>query len=285
MTPPPIHPFLSPGFLLFPFQSQTLTPEMLACLGLQNDKERIFTACENLYDLVYIYVSSTNTIFKILNHYLGTEFPILVVKENFSIKENLQLLINALKEMTATMGYDNDGCIDPSFYSRMTQSMDTLQDNVAPKQGHYKNYRFAVRSMVYIYVGMSLQTDNFPDTVEAAVHQLLSSPALSLHVSELLLGYADIAKMLQQNEPPTTTASGSASGETSQQLRFRSLPSSSLIFIRTLLRGQRTIKKSLKTAAYYLEEACRVLRPPCEAFHSLARRLDSCIPEIVKHMY
>lgn len=254
---------------------------MLACLGLQSDKGRIFTACENLYDLVFICVSSTNTIFKILNHYLGTELPILAVKENFSIKENLQLLINALKEMKATMGYDEDGNVDPSFYSRMARS---LEDNVAPVQGHYKNYRLSVRTLLYVFVGISLQTDNFPNTVEAAVHQLLSSPALSLHVSELLLDYADIAKMLQQNEPPSTTASDSSSGETSQQLRLRSLPSSSLIFIRTLLRGQRTIKKSVKTAADYLEEACRVLKPPCDAFHSFVRMLDSSIPAIAENL-
>ncbi|XP_005012204.2 uncharacterized protein C12orf60 homolog [Anas platyrhynchos] len=257
---------------------------MLACLGLQSDKERIVKACENLYGLVYIYVSSTNTIFEILNHYLGTELPILAVKENFSIKENLQLLISALKDMKATMGYDENGSVSPSFYSRIAEPFNTLQENVATVKGLYNNYKGVVGSMVCAFVGVMLQRDNFPETVEAAVHQLLSSPALSLHVSELLLDYADIAKMLQQNEPPTTTASGSASGETSQQLRFRSLPSSSLIFIRTLLRGQRTIKKSLKTAAEYLEEACRVLRPPCEAFHTFVKILDSCIPAIAENL-
>lgn len=259
---------------------------MLARLGFKSDKERIIKACENLYDLVYIYVSSTNAIFKILNQYLGTEFPILAVKENFSIKENLRLLISALKEMQATMGYDTDeeGSISRSFYARIAGPINTLQDNVATVKGLYENYKGVVGSIVGALVGVMLKKDNFPDTVEAAVHQLLSSPALSLHVSELLLDYADIAKMLQQNEPPSTTASGSSSGETSQQLRLRSLPSSSFLFIRTLLQGHRTIKKSLKTAADYLEEAFRVLRPPCEAFQLFVKMLESCIPAIAEKL-
>ncbi|KFV01902.1 hypothetical protein N339_10179, partial [Pterocles gutturalis] len=76
---------------------------MLARLGFQGDKERLLRACQNLYDLVYIYVSSTNTVFRLLNTHLGTNFPILSVKENFSVKENLQLLVSALKEMQARM--------------------------------------------------------------------------------------------------------------------------------------------------------------------------------------
>ncbi|KFV95339.1 hypothetical protein N326_03770, partial [Eurypyga helias] len=76
---------------------------MLARLGFKSDKERLVKACQDLHDLVYMYVSSINTIFRLLNAHLGTNFPIMSVKENFSIKENLQLLVSALKEMQAAM--------------------------------------------------------------------------------------------------------------------------------------------------------------------------------------
>ncbi|KFP97194.1 hypothetical protein N330_12434, partial [Leptosomus discolor] len=76
---------------------------MLACLGFKSDKERLVRTCQNLHDLVYIYVSSINKIYRLLNTHLGTNFPIIPVKENLSIKENLQLLVSALKEMQATM--------------------------------------------------------------------------------------------------------------------------------------------------------------------------------------
>ncbi|KFQ89738.1 hypothetical protein N337_09159, partial [Phoenicopterus ruber ruber] len=95
---------------------------MLARLGFKSDKERLVRACQNLHDLVYIYVSSTNTIFRLLNAHLGTKFPIMSVKENFSIKENLQLLVSALKEMQATMqtkDKDVQESISHSLYAKI----------------------------------------------------------------------------------------------------------------------------------------------------------------------
>ncbi|KFP23748.1 hypothetical protein N325_01056, partial [Colius striatus] len=76
---------------------------MLACLGFKSDKERLVMACQNLHDLVYIYVSSANKIFRLLNAQLGTNFPIMSVKENLSIKDNLQLLVSALKEVQTSI--------------------------------------------------------------------------------------------------------------------------------------------------------------------------------------
>ncbi|KFZ52974.1 Single-pass membrane and coiled-coil domain-containing protein 3, partial [Podiceps cristatus] len=96
---------------------------MLARLGFKSDKERLVRACQNLYDLVYIYVSSTNTIFRLLNAHLGTKLPIMSVKENFSIKENLQLLVSALKEMQATMqteDKDVQESISHSLYAKIS---------------------------------------------------------------------------------------------------------------------------------------------------------------------
>ncbi|KFV82694.1 hypothetical protein N308_05182, partial [Struthio camelus australis] len=95
---------------------------MLSRLGFESDKERLLRASQDLYDLVYIYVSSTNTIFRLLNEHLGTNFPIISVKENFSIKENLQLLVDALKEMQAiveTKDKDVQEKISHSLYAKI----------------------------------------------------------------------------------------------------------------------------------------------------------------------
>ncbi|KFV03064.1 hypothetical protein N340_08800, partial [Tauraco erythrolophus] len=48
---------------------------VLARLGFKSDKERLVTACQNLHDLMFIRVSSTNTIFRLLNAHLVTNFP------------------------------------------------------------------------------------------------------------------------------------------------------------------------------------------------------------------
>ncbi|XP_074945834.1 uncharacterized protein C12orf60 homolog [Phalacrocorax aristotelis] len=258
---------------------------MLARLGFKSDKERLVSACQNLHDLVYIYVSSTNTIFRLLNKHLGTNFPIMSVKENFSIKENLQLLVSALKEMQATMEQqdkDVQESISHSLYAKIARPITSLQEKITAVKELYENYKGVVESIMGVLVAVMLKHDNFLDTIESAIHQLLSSPALSLQVSELLMDYADIVKMLQQNETPSTTEGSSSSSGTSQQLRLRSLSSSSplLVFLQAILRGHQSIKKSLKIAADYLEEAFRVLKPPCEGFQTFVKMVEACIPAI-----
>ncbi|KGL76058.1 hypothetical protein N309_01412, partial [Tinamus guttatus] len=94
---------------------------MLARLGFESDRQRLLRASQDLHDLVYMYISSANTIFQILNEHLGTNLPIISVKENFSIKENLQLLVNYLKEMQViveTKDKDVQEKISNSLYAK-----------------------------------------------------------------------------------------------------------------------------------------------------------------------
>ncbi|PKU36226.1 protein c12orf60 [Limosa lapponica baueri] len=263
-------------------QESDSTPEMLARLGLKSDKDRLIEACENLHDLVYIYVSSTNTIFRLLQVHHGTNFPIMPVKEHFSIKENLQLVVSALKEMQATVetkDKDLQGSISHSLYAKIADPTTSLQDKIAAVKEVYENYKEVVESITGTLIAVMLKHGNLPDTVESAVHQLLSSPALSLQVSELLVEYADILKILQQYETPSTTEGSSSLSETSQQLRLHSPPSptSLFVFLQTILQGHRSIKKSQKIAADYLEEAFRVLKPPCEGFQTFVKTVEACI--------
>jgi len=86
------------------------------------------------------------------------------------------------------------------------------------------------------------------------------------------------------NETPSTTEESSSSSGTSQQLRLHSLPSSSsfLAFLQAIFRGHRSIKKSLKIAADYLEEAFRVLKPPCEGFQAFVKMVEACVSAITE---
>ncbi|XP_010117554.1 PREDICTED: uncharacterized protein LOC104478797 [Chlamydotis macqueenii] len=255
---------------------------MLARLGFKSDKDRLVTACQNLHDLVYIYVSSTNKIFRLLNAHLGTNFPIMSVKENFSIKENLQLLVSALKEMQAIMetkDRDVQEIIRHSLHAKIAGPITSLQEKITAVKELSENYKGVVKNIMGALVAVLLKHDNCPGTVESAIHQLISSPALSLQVSELLMDYADIMKILQQNETPSTTEDSSSSSETSQQLSLLS-SSSLLFFLQAILGGYRPANKSLKIAADYLEEAFRVLKPPCEGLQTFVKMVEACIPAI-----
>ncbi|KAM6321184.1 uncharacterized protein C12orf60 homolog [Aegotheles albertisi] len=257
---------------------------MLARLGFKSDKERLVRAGENLHDLVYIYVSSTNKTFRHLNAHLGTNFPIMSVKEDFSIKENLQLLVSALKEVQATIetkDKDVQESISQSLSAEIAGPITSLQDKITAVKELYENYKGVVESITGLLIAVMLKHDNFPDTIESAIHQLLSSPALSLQVSELLMDYTDIAKMLQQNETSNTAEGSPSSSGTSQQLRLRSLSSSSILaFLQAVPQGHRSVKKPLKLAADYLEEAFRVLKPPCERFQNFVKMVELSVPVI-----
>ncbi|XP_025931903.1 uncharacterized protein LOC112971068 [Apteryx rowi] len=200
---------------------------MLSRLGFESEKERLLRASQDLYDLVCMYISSTNTIFRILNEHLGTNFPIISVKENFSVKENLQLLVNALKEMQViveTKDKDVQEKISHSLYAKIAGPITSLQDKVATVKDLYENYKGVLESIMGALIAVTLKHGKLPDTVESAIHQLLNSPALCLQVSEILMDYADIAEILPQIEALSTTKGSSSSRDTPEKVQHHLVP-------------------------------------------------------------
>lgn len=253
---------------------------MSAFLNFKSDKKRLFRACHNLHDLVYFYVSSTNKIFRLLNAHLGTNFPIMSVKEHFSIKENLQLLVSALKEMQATVETKGKGVqesISHGLRAKMASPTTSLEDKIAAAKELCESYSGAPESIMGVLVAVMLKHDNFPSTIESAIHQLSSSSALSLQVSELVMDCAHTVDTL------CNTEDSSFSNEMSQQLELHSPPSSSsfLVFLRAIcvLQENRSIQKSLKTAADYLEEASSVLKSSYEEFQAFVKKVEDCVQQ------
>lgn len=260
---------------------------MSAFLGFKSDEERVLKVCHNLHDLVYFYISSTNKIFRLLNERLGTNFPIMSVKEHFSIEENLQLLVSALKEMQATVeakGRDVQESISNGLHAKMASPTTSLQDKIAAVKELCENYSKAPDSIMGVLIAVMLKQDNIPNTIESAIRQLSSSSALSLQVSELVMDDAHIVKVLQQNKTLCNTEDSSFLNETSQHLGVNSpLPSSSfLVFLQAIcvLQGHRCTQKSLKTAADYLEEVFRVLKSSYEEFQTFVKKVEDCVPAI-----
>ncbi|CAM4465354.1 unnamed protein product [Lepidochelys olivacea] len=242
---------------------------MLSIFGAERDKQRVLAASQTLYDFIYIYVSSTNTIFRILNQHLGTSFPIITVRENLSIKENLQLLISSLKEMQAVVEMkdkDVQQSISHRLYAKMVGPITSLQEKITVVKDLYENYKGILGSIGGPVAAVLLKHSNLPETVESAVHHLMTSPALSLQVADLLMSHNEIVKIL-----PTVTEN-SPSGSRIQESRHRG-PSTAFSFsnfLQAVLWGKASTN-TLKIAADYLEEAVRVLRPSCESFQCIVK--------------
>lgn len=248
---------------------------MLSIFGTERDKQRVLAASQTLYDFIYIYVSSTNTIFRILNQNLGTSLPIITVRENLSIKENLQLLISTLKEMQAVVEMkdkDVQQSISHHLYTKIAGPITSLQEKITVVKDLYENYKGILGSIGGPVAAVLLKHGNLPETVESAIHHLVTSPALSLRVADLLVSHDEIAKIL-----PTFTEN-SPSGSKTQEARPRS-PSTAFSFsnfLQTVLWGQ-TSTSPMKIAADYLEEAVRVLRPSCESFQCIVKLAEAYI--------
>uniref|UniRef100_A0A8C8SWC6 Uncharacterized protein n=1 Tax=Pelusios castaneus TaxID=367368 RepID=A0A8C8SWC6_9SAUR len=239
------------------------------------DKQRVLAASQTLYDFIYIYVSSTNTIFRILNQHLGTSFPIITVRENLSIKDNLQLLISALKEMQAVVEMkdkDVQQNLSHHLYTKIAGPISSLREKITIVKDLYENYKGVLGGIAGPVAAVLLKHGNLPEIVESAIRHLVASPALSLQVADLLMSQKEIAKIL-----PTLTENA-PSGSMTQEARSRS-PSTTFSFsnfMQTLFWGQ-TSTSPMKIAANYLEEAVRVLRPSCEAFQCIVKLAEAYI--------
>lgn len=248
---------------------------MLSFLGSETDEERLIKASQTLYDYVYLYVSSTNTIFRILNQHLGTHFPIISVTESLSLKENLQLLVSSLKEMQTvveTEAKDVKHHIGQQLYAKIAGPITSLQEKIAVVKDLYENYKGVLGGICGPFIAVLLKHGNLSDSIESAIHQLVTSPALSLQVADLI-NHNDLTKIL-----PTTDNGSIPSRSTAQQTGPLN-PSTSFSlpgFIQAILQGQ-TTKNSLKIAADYLEEAVRVLKPSCELFQCIVKLVEVCI--------
>ncbi|XP_074858597.1 uncharacterized protein C12orf60 homolog [Carettochelys insculpta] len=242
---------------------------MLSLFGAERDKQRVLTASQTLYDFIYIYVSSTNTIFRILNQHLGTNFPIITVRENLSIKENLQLLISTLKEMQVVVEMKDkvvQNSISQCLYAKLAGPITSLQEKLTVVKDLYENYKGVLGSIIGPIAAVLLKHGNLPESVESAIRHLATSPALSLRVADLLMSHDEIAKILP------ITPENSPSGSRTEEARPHRISTafSFASFLQHVLWGQASTN-ILKIAADYLEEAVRVLRPSCESFQCIVK--------------
>ncbi|KAL8221771.1 UNVERIFIED_CONTAM: hypothetical protein K2H54_074470 [Gekko kuhli] len=255
--------------------------EMLSMFGAEKDKKKLCDASRALYDCVYIFVSSTNTMFRMLNQYLGTEFPNVVVRENLGIKENLQLLVSALKDMQETVELkdkDVQQCISGPLYAKILQPVSSMDEKVKLVKEIHGVYKGSFAMICGPIAAVLLKNSNLPEKLQSAVRMLMNSPVMSLRVGDLLMTHDEIAKAL-----PETSTSSCPATRTGAKARSQSMPSvtySLTSFMRVVLQGQ-TSKNSLETAAGYLEEAVKVLKPACENFQSVVRRAEEYVTLII----
>lgn len=269
--------------ILFAFHFSAASPslEMLSLFGSEKDKQRVCNASRALYDSVYVFVSSTNTMFRMLNQYLETQFPNVVVRENLSIKENLQLLLSALKDMHETVEVkdkDVQKQVSGPLYTKILQPVSHMDEKVKLVKEIYGLYKGPFAAVCGPIATVLLKNSNLPDSLQAALRVLVHSPVMSLRVGDLLMTHDEIAKAL-----PETSTSSSPGAQNPEKARSQSFPSvtySLTSFMRVILRGQSS-KNSLKIAADLLEDAVKVLKPASENFQSVVKKAEEYVTLII----
>ncbi|XP_077195354.1 uncharacterized protein C12orf60 homolog [Paroedura picta] len=259
---------------------------MMSMFGAEKDKQRLCNASRTLYDCVYIFVSSTNTMFRMLNQYLGTEFPNVIVRENLGIKENLQLLVSALKDMQETVELkdkDVQQCVSGPLYAQILQPVSPMDKKVKLVKEIYGLYQGSFATICGPIAIILLKNNNLSEKLQTALKLLANSPVMSLRVGELLMTDEELAKALPETSTSSSPAGGKAGGKSGGKARLQSMPSiaySLTSFVRAVLQGQ-TPKNSLEMAADCLENAVKVLKPACEDFQSVVKRAEEYITLII----
>ncbi|KAJ7329976.1 hypothetical protein JRQ81_016150 [Phrynocephalus forsythii] len=255
---------------------------MLSFFGAEKDKERLRNASRSLYDCVYMFVSSTNTIFRMLNQFLGTELPMVIVRENLSIKENLQLLVSALKEMQEIVESKDKEIqqkVSLPLYSKIATPAPSVNERIKLLRDIYTQYKGVFENICGPISAVLMKHGNLPEKLEAAIRDLSSSPVLTLHVGELLMTYEEIAKALPEICSP---GSSQIKAEASQASQHGNVFTNQ--FHADSSRGQ-TVKKGspspVEVAAGYLEEVVKTLKPVCERFQKTVKMAEEYVTLII----
>lgn len=254
--------------------------EMLSLFGAEKDKQRLCNASRALYDCVYISVSSTNTMFRMLNQYLATEFPNIVVRENLSIKENFQLLVSALKDMQEAVELkdkDFQQCVGGPLYTKILRPGSPMDEKVQLVKDIHGLYKGSFSTLCGPIAAVLLKNSNLAEKLQSALRLLMNNPAMSLRVGDLLMTHDEIAKAL-----PETSTSCSPAVSPGAKARSQSKPSVSYSltsFMQIVLKGQTA--NSIEMTAGFLEEAVKVLKPACENFQSVAKRAEEYVTLII----
>uniref|UniRef100_A0A8C5RKK2 Uncharacterized protein n=1 Tax=Laticauda laticaudata TaxID=8630 RepID=A0A8C5RKK2_LATLA len=146
-------------------------------------EEKLVKASRDMYDCVYIFVSSINTAFRMLNQFLGSKLAIITVQENLSIKENLQLLQSALKEMQMLVELkdkDFQQKIEVPLYSQLILPTLSTDEKIRLVKDIYSQYNGVFESICGPICAVIIKHGNLPEMLEVAIQNLMSTPVLSL---------------------------------------------------------------------------------------------------------
>lgn len=249
----------------------------------EKDKQRLVNASRALYDCVYVFVSSSNIIFRMLNQYLQAEFANVVVRENLSIKENLQLLISALKEMQEMVdskAKDVQQRISDPLYSKINLTSSSTEEKTKLVKEISSIYSGDLANVCGPITIVLFKHGNLPEKLESVVRNLANCPVVALRVGDLLMSYTEIANAL----PTPTTSTTPSPPVTGGRVRSTSIATAAISltsFMRTALQGHSGTTKSLALAVSQMEDAVKLLKPVCGCFQSTVKAAEVYITLIL----
>ncbi|XP_039210077.1 uncharacterized protein LOC120312854 [Crotalus tigris] len=262
--------------MIYPFM------EMQSIFCGAKSEEKLVKASRDMYDCVYIFVSSTNTAFRMLNQFLGSKLATITVQENLSIKEIFQLLQSALKEMQMLVELkdkDFQEKIEVPLYSKLILPDLSTNEKIRLIKDIYGQYNGIFENICGPICAVIIKHGNLPEMLETAIQNLMSTPVPSLQVSELLMTKEEIAKALPDSSP---CSSQTASPVKQKTHSFSVVPSSfSLTKFMRIIHCKQTSKDSVQLAAELMAEAVQILKPTCEHFQRSIKMAEEYITLII----
>lgn len=256
--------------------------EMQSIFCGSRPEEKLVKASRDMYDCVYIFVSSTNTAFRMLNQFLGSKLAIITVRENLSIKENLQLLQNGLKEMQMLIELkdkDFQEKIGVPLYSQLILPTLSTNEKIRLVKDIYSQYNGVFENICGPICAVIIKHGNLPEMLEIAIRNVVSTPVLSLQVSELLMTKEEIANALPDSNPCSSQTSPPVKKKTHS---FSVVPSSfSLTKFMRIIHCKQKSKDSVQLAAEIMAETVQTLKPSCEHFQRSIKTAEEYVTLII----
>ncbi|XP_007658174.1 uncharacterized protein LOC103166880 [Ornithorhynchus anatinus] len=266
-SPPPSPPSTPPAVSR---SSSPLRLGLASLPGSEPDLQRLVRAGTALYDLLKQFASAVNSLVQLVNLYVGTNLLSVALSEQSSLRDFLGRVAAAVTEVRrAVEARDTDmrRSAGLSLYGRLALLVSALLDRSSEAREFLELSRSAFGSVYGPLVVVLLKKVNLPDSVDLAIRQVVASPAMSIHVADLI----------RLPGPPGEVASPPADPGAKAERQGR--PG----FLRELCERlvDRTCRNPAGSAADCLEEVNRVLGPPIAVLQKILKVLQTNLALLV----
>lgn len=153
----------------------------------EKDKERLIQASKKFFLHVQDLSSLMNTFTEFLNRNMNTQIPLMVVKEDSSIKDFFEQMLKNFKEMKSVVEEKFNKMQKEPMYSKAAKTMCSIADKCTNEELHNSAKEVFKNVQTPIIVSV-LSSSNILERLESFFSDLMAFPVMSLQLRDFYRG-------------------------------------------------------------------------------------------------